>query len=93
MSEPVILLAIAALLVGILTSSIIGVYAILGRLGRLEMIVGDGLVDKVKTAEEWIAWLVKDRIAVANQTGTKLAEPVPDTDEIDEVLPPGSPTI
>ena len=87
MSEPAILLAIAALLVGILTSSIIGVYAVLGRLSKLEMIVGNGLVDRMGKAEEWIAWMVKDRMLIASRTGTKLAEPVPDTAEIDEVLP------
>ncbi len=87
MSEPAILIAIAGLLVAILTSSIIGVYAVLVRLGRLEMIVGNGLVERVGKAEEWIAWLVKDRMTVAERTGVKLAEPVPDTDEIEEALP------
>ncbi len=87
MSEPAILVSIAVLLLGILTSLVVGVYAILVRLGKLEMIVGDGLIDRVGKAEEWIAWLVKDRMLIASRTGTKLAEPVPDTDEIDEVLP------
>ena len=87
MSELVVLVSIAVLLVGIFTSSIIGLYAILVRLGRLETVVGNGLVDRVTKAEEWIAWLVKDRIEVAGRTGAKLAEPVPDTDEIEEALP------
>ena len=87
MSDSALLLGIAILLAGILTSSIVGVYAILIRLGKLEMIVGNGLVDRVGKAEEWIAWLVKDRMLIASRTGTKLAEPVPDTAEIDEVLP------
>lgn len=87
MTEPAILISMAVLLAGILTSSIVGVYAILVRLGRLERIVGDGLLDRMAKAEEWIAWLVKDRILIASRTGTKLAEPIPDTDEIDEVLP------
>ena len=86
-SELAILASIAVLLVGILTSSIVGVYAILGRLGKLEIIVGNGLVDRVGKAEVWIAWLVKDRMLIASRTGTKLAEPVPDTAEIEEVLP------
>ena len=87
MSEVAVLVAIAALLIGILTSSIVGVYAILIQLGKLEMIVGNGLVDRIGKAEEWIAWLVKDRMLIASRTGTKLAEPVPDTAEIEEVLP------
>ena len=87
MSEATILVSIAVLLFGILTSSIVGVYAILVRLGKLEMIVGNGLVARVGKAEEWIAWLVKDRMLIASRTGTKLAEPVPDTAEIEEVLP------
>ena len=87
MSEPAILLAIAVLLAGILTSSIVGVYAILVRLGKLETIVGNGLLDRMVKAEEWIAWMVKDRMAVATRAGTPLAQPVPDTAEIEEVLP------
>ncbi len=87
MSELAVLVSIAVLLVGILSSSVIGVYAILVRLGKLEMIVGDGLADRVVKAEEWIAWMVKDRIEVAGRTGAPLAEPVPDTAEIEEVLP------
>lgn len=87
MSEAAILVSIAVLLFGILTSSIVGVYAILIRLGKLETIVGNGLVDRVGKTEEWIAWLVKDRMVVASRTGTKLAEPVPDRAEIEEVLP------
>ena len=87
MNELAILVSIAVLLVGILTSSIIGVYAVLLRLGRLEMIVGNGLVERVGRAEEWIAWMVKDRMLIASRTGTKLAEPVPDTAEIEEALP------
>ena len=87
MSELALLVSIAVLLVGILTSSIVGVYAILGRLGKLESIVGNGLVDRVGKTEEWIAWLVKDRMAIASRSGTKQTEPVPDTAEIEEVLP------
>ncbi len=87
MSQLPVLVSIAVLLAAILTSSIVGVYAILVRLGKLEIIVGDGLVDRMGKAEEWIAWLVKDRMEVAGRTGTPLAEPVPDTAEIDEVLP------
>ncbi len=87
MSELAILVSIAVLLFGILTSSIVGVYAILLRLGKLEQIVGNGLVERVGKTEEWIAWLVKDRMVVASRTGTKLAEPVPDTAEIEEALP------
>ena len=87
MSEVALLVSIAVLLFGILTSSIVGVYAILVRLGKLETIVGNGLVDRVGKAEEWIAWLVKDRMLIASRTGTKLAEPVPDTAEIEEALP------
>ena len=82
-----ILMTIAVLLVGILTSSIVGLYAILVRLGRLETIVGNGLVERVGKSEEWIAWLVKDRMQVAVRTGAQLAEPLPDTAEIEEVLP------
>ena len=82
-----LLVSIAVLLLGILTSSIIGVYAILLRLGKLEMVVGNGLVDRMGKAEEWIAWLVKDRMLNASRTGAQLAEPVPDSAEIDEVLP------
>ena len=87
MSEPALLISIAVLLFGILTSSIVGVYAILVRLGSLESIVGNGLVDRVGKTEEWIAWLVKDRMANASRTGAKQTEPVPDTAEIEEVLP------
>ncbi len=87
MSELAILVSIAVLLVGILTSMIVGVYAILVRLGKLETIVGDGLLDRMVKAEEWIAWMVKDRMAVASRTGTPLAQPVPDTAEIEDVLP------
>ena len=87
MSEAAILVSIAVLLAGILTSSIVGVYAILLRLGTLERIVGNGLVDRVGKTEEWIAWLVKDRMAFASRTGTELAEPVPDETEIEEALP------
>jgi len=86
-SELAVLVSIAVLLLGILTSSIIGVYAILVRLGKLEIIVGDGLLDRMVKAEEWIAWMVKDRMAVASRTGTPLAKPVPDSAEIEEVLP------
>jgi hypothetical protein len=87
MSEPALLISIAVLLFGILTSSIVGVYAILIRLGSLESIVGNGLVDRVGKTEEWIAWLVKDRMAYASRTGTPPTEPIPDTAEIEEVLP------
>ena len=87
MSELAVLVSIAVLLVGILTSSIVGIYAILVRLGKLETIVGNGLVDRMGKAEEWIAWLVKDRMLIASRTGATLAEPVPDTAEIEEVLP------
>ena len=87
MSELAILFTIAALLIGILTSMVGGLYVILLRLGRLENIVGNGLVHRVAQAEEWIAWLVKDRMLTATRTGTELATPVPDTDELDEVLP------
>jgi hypothetical protein len=87
MSEPAILVSIAVLLVGILTSSIVGVYAILVRLGKLETIVGNGLVGRVGRSEEWIAWLVKDRMADATRTGTTQTEPLPDTAEIEQVLP------
>lgn len=87
MSELAVLVSIAVLLLGILSSSVIGVYAILVRLGKLEMIVGNGLVERIGKAEEWIAWLVKDRIEVAGRTGAPLTEPVPDSDEIEEVLP------
>ncbi len=87
MSELTALIGIAGLLVAILTSMVLGVYVILARLGRLEMVVGNGLVDRIGKAEEWIAWMVKDRIEVAGRTGAPLAEPVPDTDEIDKVLP------
>ena len=87
MSELALLVSIAVLLFGILTSSIVGVYAILIRLGKLETIVGNGLGDRVAKTESWIAWLVKDRMAHATRTGTELAEPLPDTAEIEEVLP------
>ena len=87
MSEPAILVSIAVLLAGILTSSIVGVYAILVRLGALESVVGNGLVDRVSKTEEWIAWLVKDRMAHTARTGTQQTEPLPDTAEIEKVLP------
>jgi hypothetical protein len=87
MNEVAVLVSIALLLVGILTSSIVGVYAILVRLGKLEAIVGNGLVDRVSKTEEWIAWLVKDRLAYTERTGAKQTEPVPDTAEIEEALP------
>lgn len=87
MSEVAVLLAIAALLIGILTSMLGGVYVILLRLGRLEAVVGNGLVDRIGKAEEWIAWMVKDRIGAARREGTPLATPVPDSDEIEDVLP------
>ena len=87
MTELAILVSIAVLLFGILTSSIIGIYAILVRLGKLEMIVGNGLLLRMVKAEEWIAWMVKDRMASATRAGTPLAQPVPDTAEIEEVLP------
>ena len=87
MTEPALLITIAALLAGILTSSIVGIYALLVRLGKLETIIGNGLLDRMVKAEEWIAWMVKDRMAVATRAGTPLAEPVPDTAEIEEVLP------
>ncbi len=87
MSDFALLVGIAGLLVAILTSMVLGVYVILARLGRLEMIVGNGLVDRIGKVEEWIAWMVKNQIKAADRTGAQLAEPVPDTDEIDEVLP------
>ena len=87
MNELAALIVILGILFTILTSLVGGLYVILRRIGFLETIVNDGLKQRLEHVEKWIAWLVRDRVDEAERTHTPIPTPIPDTEEIDEVLP------
>ncbi len=78
---------ILGILASIFATIIAGLYAILRRIGAVEQTVNNGIVSRVKTMEEWIAWLVKDKVEWAERSGKQIPTPLPDTAEIDKVSP------
>ena len=87
MSELAALIAILTILATIFVSMLGGVYVILSRIGALEQVVSDGLKERLAHVEKWVAWLVRYRVDQSDRTGVAVPTPIPDTDEIDEVLP------
>ncbi len=49
-------------------------------LRRLERTVFNGLSERMGKAENWITWLVQDRIVEARETGRHTVKPPPDID-------------
>ena len=47
-------------------------------LRRLERAVFNGLTDRVNKAEDWMTWLIQDRILEARETGRHTVKPPPD---------------
>ena len=52
----------------------------LAMVGSLRQIVKNGLTERVQKTENWIEWLIQDRITEARRSGRPIVKPPDDVD-------------